>query len=54
MKQKSQCWAIELFKSYGFDDNKISILFKSLAYSTLLSYQFGWGIFADYVLDQEI
>jgi hypothetical protein len=36
-----------LFKSYGLDDKKISILFNSLAHSTLLSYQFGWE-------DQEI
>jgi hypothetical protein len=51
MIEKGQCSAIELFKSYGFNDNKIEILFKSLAYSTFLNYQFGWGIFADYVLD---
>jgi hypothetical protein len=41
MKKKNKYWAIELFKSYGFEDNTISILFKSLAHSTLLSYQFG-------------
>jgi hypothetical protein len=50
MKQKGYCLAMELFKNHGFEVNKITILFKSLADSTFLSYQFGWGIFAEYIM----
>jgi hypothetical protein len=53
MKQKGHCLAMELFKNYGFEPKKVTILFNSLAPSTFLNYQFGWGIFAEYIMDQE-
>jgi hypothetical protein len=52
-KDKGKCWAQELFKAYGFAKKTYGIIFRALAPSTFVNYQYGWGIFADFVLDIE-
>jgi hypothetical protein len=54
MKQKGHCLAMELFKINDFESKKVTILFNSLAPNTFLNYQFGWEIFAEYIMDQEL
>jgi hypothetical protein len=53
LKAKGLCWAQKLFKAYEFSEKTFGILFKALAPSMFVNYQYGWGIFADFVLDTE-
>jgi hypothetical protein len=39
---------------FDFAPKNIKIICESLASSTFLNYQFGWGIFAEYIMDQEL
>jgi hypothetical protein len=54
MKSKGHSLMIELFKMFDFSSDKIKIICNSLAPSTYLNYQFGWGIFAEFIMHGEL
>jgi hypothetical protein len=53
IKEKGKCWAQELFKAYNFSEKTYATFFKSMTIAFFANYQYGWGIFADFVLDTE-
>jgi hypothetical protein len=53
IKERGKCWVQELFKAFEYSERSTTIMYNGLAPSTFTNYQYGWGIFADFVLDTE-
>jgi hypothetical protein len=50
-KEAGKIWADELFKAFGIKEDVYTNYYKSLSRSTFLNYQFGWGLFLNFVYD---
>jgi hypothetical protein len=53
IKEAGKLWADELFKAFGIPEDTYTKYYTSLQHSTFLNYQFGWGLFASFVYDED-